>query len=162
MTVGSDPRTLAHPFVLIAAAQLVGACGEEIGWRCLLQPVLQTRFRPLAASVVVGVVWGLWHVQVLGRAPAYAAGFVLAATAMSVILGLGLDRVRGNRLLLAGGFHALVNLGMLLSMDEESGTVLPMVLFGLAALTAAVPWVVAARTRAARVRTGRRDGANIA
>ncbi|MGW3497401.1 CPBP family intramembrane glutamic endopeptidase [Streptomyces sp. NPDC001020] len=138
----TDPRTLAHPFVLIAAAQLVGACGEEIGWRCLLQPLLRTRFRPLAASVVVGVVWGLWHVQVFGRAPAYAAGFLLATTAMSVVLGLGLERVRANRLLLAGGFHTLVNLGMLLCMDEESGRVLPMVLFGLAALVAAVPWAV--------------------
>jgi len=138
----TDPRTLAHPFALIVAAQLVGACGEEIGWRCLLQPLLRTRFRPLTASVVVGVVWGLWHVQVLGRAPAYAAGFLLGATAMSVVLGLGLERVRANRLLLAGGFHTLVNLGMLLCMDEESGKVLPMVLFGLAALVAALPWVL--------------------
>jgi len=138
----TDPGTLEHPFALIVAAQLVGACGEEIGWRCLLQPLLRTRFGPLTASVVVGVLWGLWHPQVFGQAPAYAAGFMLATTAMSVVLGLGLERVRANRLLLAGGFHTLINLGMLLCMDEESGRVLPMVLFGLAALVAAVPWVL--------------------
>ncbi|MFD0346274.1 hypothetical protein ACFQ0M_09700 [Kitasatospora aburaviensis] len=83
--------------------------------------------------------WGLWHVQVLAQAPAYAAGFLAATVAMSVVLGLGLERVRANRLLLAGGFHTLVNLGMLLTMDEESGAVLPMVLFGAACLVAAVP-----------------------
>lgn len=138
----TDPRTLQHPLALIVVTQLVGACGEEIGWRCLLQPLLRTRFGPLTASALVGVAWGVWHVQVFAQAPAYAAGFLLATVAMSVVLGLGLERVQANRLLLAGGFHALVNLGMLLSMDEESGAVLPMVLFGGACLLAAVPWVL--------------------
>ncbi|MFK4183752.1 type II CAAX prenyl endopeptidase Rce1 family protein [Streptomyces sparsogenes] len=137
----TDPRTLDHSFALIVVAQLVGACGEEIGWRCFFQPLLRTRFGPLAASAAVGVVWGVWHVRVFAQAPAYAAGFLLATVAMSVVLGLGLERVRANRLLLAGGFHTLINLGMLLFMDEESGAVLPMVLFGAACLVAAVPWV---------------------
>ncbi|MES4901831.1 MULTISPECIES: CPBP family intramembrane glutamic endopeptidase [unclassified Streptomyces] len=137
----TDPRTLDHPFALIVVAQLAGACGEEIGWRCFFQPLLRTRFGPLAASTTIGAVWGVWHVQVFAQAPAYAAGFLLGTVAMSVVLGLGLERVRANRLLLAGGFHALVNLGMLLFMDEESGAVLPMVLFGAACLVAAVPWV---------------------
>ncbi|MFB7862653.1 lysostaphin resistance A-like protein [Streptomyces sp. NPDC056069] len=140
--VATDPRTLSHPFLLVAVAQLVGACGEEIGWRCLLQPLLRTRFGPLTASVLVGLVWGVWHVGVFAQAPAYAAGFLVATVAMSVVLGLALERVRGGRLLLAGGFHALVNLGMLLFMDEESGAVPPMLLFGAACLVAGVLWVL--------------------
>ncbi|MFD8384711.1 CPBP family intramembrane glutamic endopeptidase [Streptomyces sp. NPDC059679] len=145
----TDPRALDHPFALIVVAQLIGACGEEIGWRCFLQPLLRTRFGPLAVSTSIGAVWGVWHVQVFAQAPAYAAGFLLGTVAMSVVLGLGLERVRANRLLLAGGFHTLINLGMLLFMDEESGAVLPMVLFGAACLVAAVPWVW--RTPAARI-----------
>jgi membrane protease YdiL (CAAX protease family) len=143
--------SLGHPFALIVVAQFVGACGEEIGWRCLLQPLVRRRFGPLSASALVGVVWGVWHVQVFAQAPAYAAGFLLATVAMSVVLGLGLERVRAGRLLLAGGFHTLVNLGMLLFMDEESGAVLPMVLFGGACLLTAVLWVV--RAPAVRVLT---------
>lgn len=145
----TDPRALDHPFALIVVAQLIGACGEEIGWRCFLQPLLRARFGPLAVSTSIGAVWGVWHVQVFAQAPAYAAGFLLGTVAMSVVLGLGLERVRANRLLLAGGFHTLINLGMLLFMDEESGAVLPMVLFGAACLVAAVPWVW--RTPAARI-----------
>lgn len=144
----TGPWALENPFALVVAAQLAGACGEEIGWRCYLQPLLRTRFGPLAASCLAGVVWGLWHVPVLAQAPAYAAGFLLGAVALSVILGLALERVRSNRLLLAGTFHALVNLGMLLVADEESGAVLPMVLFGAACLTAALPWLAAAARRA--------------
>ncbi|MFI1763828.1 lysostaphin resistance A-like protein [Streptomyces sp. NPDC020800] len=138
----TDPRTLGHPFLLIALAQLVGACGEETGWRCFLQPLLRTRFGPLTASAAVGLVWGLWHVQVLAQSPAYAAGFLLATVTISVTLGLALERVGGlRRLLLAGGFHALVNLGMLLFMDEETGRATPMVLFGLACALTAAPWI---------------------
>ncbi|KPI15528.1 Abortive infection protein [Actinobacteria bacterium OV450] len=138
--VGFAPQgALHHPFALIAVAQLVGACGEEIGWRCFLQPLLRTRLGAVASSVVVGVVWGAWHVPVFAQDPAYAAGFLLATVTMSVVLGLALDGTGGRyRLLLAGGFHTLVNLGLLLFMDEESGAVLPMTCFGLSCLLVAL------------------------
>ncbi|MHC5908277.1 lysostaphin resistance A-like protein [Streptomyces sp. S6] len=154
----TDPRTLHHAFPLIVVAQLVGACGEEIGWRCFLQPLLRTRYTALGASVAVGVAWGLWHVQVLAQAPAYAAGFLLATVAMSVLLGLALESSGGvRRLLLAGGFHTLVNLGMLLFMDEETGRTAPMVLFGLACALVAGVWV--RRARVATITAGRAEGA---
>ncbi|MGG7570204.1 lysostaphin resistance A-like protein [Streptomyces sirii] len=128
------------PFALIASAQLIGACGEEIGWRCFLQPLLRTRFGPLAASVAVGIVWGVWHVQVFAQHPVYAGAFLLAAVSMSVVMGWALEGARASKLLFAGSFHALINLGMLLFMDEESGTVLTMVLFGVSCLMAAGVW----------------------
>lgn len=137
-----------HSFALIAVAQFVGACGEEIGWRCLLQPLLRTRFGVLTSSVAVGLLWGGWHVQVFAQDPLYAASFVLGTVSMSVILGLALDR-SGHRLLIAGAFHTLINLGLLLLMDTETGAVLPMALFGASCLVAALLW---ASTRRASIR----------
>ncbi|WP_405444988.1 CPBP family intramembrane glutamic endopeptidase [Streptomyces erythrochromogenes] len=152
LTAGSlpvtAPRAFAHPLALVVAAQLLGACAEEIGWRCYLQPLLRTRFGPVAASALVGVVWGLWHVPVLAQEPAFAAGFLLATTAMSVILGLALEGVRSNRLLLAGGFHTLINLGMLYVTDETAAATAPMLILGAASLAAAMPWIAAARRAA--------------
>ncbi|MEO3755628.1 type II CAAX endopeptidase family protein [Streptomyces sp. B6B3] len=142
----------AAPFALIAWAQLVGACAEEVGWRCFLQPLLRTRFGPLGASVAVGAAWGLWHVPVLAEHPVYAAAFLLAAVSMSVVLGWALEGMGERRLPLAGGFHALINLGMLLFMDEESGAVLPMALFGASCLAAAVVWTWASRPGGAPAR----------
>lgn len=52
------PDELDNPFLVIAVAQLIGACAEEVGWRCLLQPLLRIRFGPLVSSVTVGVLWG--------------------------------------------------------------------------------------------------------
>ncbi|WP_242578199.1 CPBP family intramembrane glutamic endopeptidase [Streptomyces sp. MST-110588] len=158
------PGALDHPFALIVVAQFIGACGEEIGWRCLLQPLLRTRFGPIASSVVVGALWGVWHVQVFARDPRYAGSFLLAAVAMSVVLGLALDRTGPSRLPLAGGFHALINLGLLLFMDEESGAVAPMALFGAACLVAALVWTGAGEARARawnRTRNRALDGRRI-
>ncbi|MHA7957429.1 CPBP family intramembrane glutamic endopeptidase [Streptomyces sp. L500] len=146
------PSALEHPFALIVVAQLIGACGEEIGWRCFLQPLLGNRFGSFVSSGVVGAVWGVWHVQVFAQDPVYAGAFLLGAVSMSVVLGWALEGMApAARLPLAGGFHALVNLGMLLFMDEESGAVPPMVLFGASCLVAAVVWT-AARTRRAAAR----------
>ncbi|MFI6817707.1 lysostaphin resistance A-like protein [Nonomuraea sp. NPDC050328] len=118
----TGPETLSNPFALIVAAQLIGACAEEIGWRCLLQPLLRRRYGPLTASIVVGLLWGLWHVPVFGKPPAYTAAFLVATVSMSVVMGLAMERVRAHRLLLAGGFHTLINLGLLLFMGGERGS----------------------------------------
>ncbi|MFJ5923053.1 lysostaphin resistance A-like protein [Kitasatospora sp. NPDC092948] len=139
-----DPNSLAAPFWVVVVAQFVGACGEEIGWRGFLQPLLRTRFGALGSSAAVGLLWGCWHVQIFVQAPGWAAGFLAATVAMSVLLGLAWERIGAHRLLIAGGFHTLVNLGMLLFLDEESGAVEPMVLFGVASVLVALPWVLAA------------------
>lgn len=38
--------------------------GEEYGWRYYLQPLLQKRFGLRAGVILLGVVWGLWHLPV--------------------------------------------------------------------------------------------------
>ena len=43
---------------------LGGSLGEEIGWRGFLLPLLLTRTSPLAASLMLGAVWGLWHLPI--------------------------------------------------------------------------------------------------
>lgn len=43
---------------------LTGAIGEEAGWRGVLQPELETRFGVLKGTLLVGLIWGYWHLPV--------------------------------------------------------------------------------------------------
>ncbi len=47
--------------VLVTTALFGGPLGEELGWRGFALPRLQVAHTPLVASVVIGLVWGLWH-----------------------------------------------------------------------------------------------------
>jgi membrane protease YdiL (CAAX protease family) len=53
-------------FVSIA---LVGGGNEEPGWRGLALPKLQAQYAPVPATVVLGVVWALWHLPLLATGP---------------------------------------------------------------------------------------------
>jgi membrane protease YdiL (CAAX protease family) len=40
---------------------------EEIGWRGYLLPRVERVFKPIAASLIVGVIWGFWHIPLYLR-----------------------------------------------------------------------------------------------
>jgi uncharacterized protein len=58
-------RTFA--FVLV-----LGGALEEPGWRGFGLPLLQQRYSPVRATVLLGLAWGIWHVPLHGP-----AGFVV-------------------------------------------------------------------------------------
>ncbi len=45
-------------------AALVGALGEELGWRAVLQPAFERRFGRFAGTCLVGLLWAYWHLPV--------------------------------------------------------------------------------------------------
>lgn len=46
---------------------------EELGWRGVMQPLLQRRMAPIWAGIVIGATWGLWHLPAF-----FLAGVVFA------------------------------------------------------------------------------------
>lgn len=131
----TSPGSLGEPFWLIVIAQLIGACAEELGWRSFLQPHLEQRYSPVVSGLIVGTLWGTWHVEYFSDGLLFFAVFLVAAVAISVILA-GLTRCV-SRLAVAGVFHWLLNLAVLLLLNFAGG--------GLADVTAlAAGFVVAA------------------
>jgi membrane protease YdiL (CAAX protease family) len=52
-----------HLIVIISLFlfMMVGIWGEEIGWRGFALPKLQKAYHPLLASLILGVIWAIWH-----------------------------------------------------------------------------------------------------
>jgi membrane protease YdiL (CAAX protease family) len=48
---------------------LAGSIGEEFGWRGFAQPRLQSRYGALVASLIVGFVWGTFHLWIMPICP---------------------------------------------------------------------------------------------
>jgi membrane protease YdiL (CAAX protease family) len=128
---------LPFPVWAMVLTMVVGAAGEELGWRAYLQPYLQTRFSVLRSSLIVGLLWGFWHIGGFEYGPVYMGLFVVMAVGLSVVMGAVLQSARGANLAIATAAHAAVNLCMFALFDEEDGDK-----FSMAALAAV--WVIAA------------------
>jgi membrane protease YdiL (CAAX protease family) len=62
---GNAPQILWN-FSLLWCFNLLfgGSLGEELGWRGFALPRLLRRFSPAAASTILGLLWGLWHLPI--------------------------------------------------------------------------------------------------
>jgi membrane protease YdiL (CAAX protease family) len=63
----ADEALAGYPGSFLAVA-LIGVGQEEPGWRGCALGRLQERFSPLKATLVLGVIWGVWHVPLYGLA----------------------------------------------------------------------------------------------
>lgn len=57
--------TIKQPFYMgfiLILPMTIGGGLEEIGWRGLLQPELEKKLSHFAATLVVGIIWSLWHI----------------------------------------------------------------------------------------------------
>jgi uncharacterized protein len=111
----SDPfpfATLASFFAALAFTAIKGPI-EEIGWRGLALPLLQRCLAPFWACLVLGVIWGLWHLPafLLSGTPQSAWSFTpffAGSIAISVIITALFNASRGS-ILLPAVFHFQAN-----------------------------------------------------
>ncbi|HVS01392.1 MAG TPA: CPBP family intramembrane glutamic endopeptidase [Thermoanaerobaculia bacterium] len=92
---------------------LVVAVGEEPGWRGWMLPELQKRFSPLTSTLLVGVVWGLWHFPLFLNGmypgpPEAIVQYLVIGPVLSVLFTWIYNRTTGV-LLLALVLHTAIN-----------------------------------------------------
>ncbi len=115
-TIASSP---ASGHVLLAAINFVlvlllgGPLGEEFGWRGYALPVLQERYSWRVASLILGVIWGMWHLPLFYIADAVQshipfALFMVNTVALSVLFAWLFNRTGGS-VLPALVLHTAVN-----------------------------------------------------
>jgi membrane protease YdiL (CAAX protease family) len=89
---GLLPERISLVLVSFVSIALVGGGNEEPGWRGLALPKLQEQYAPVSATLILGVVWALWHLPLLATGPTTfhgLASFVeLAPTTVVRILNI--------------------------------------------------------------------------
>jgi membrane protease YdiL (CAAX protease family) len=90
----SENWLLIYPMLL---AQLLGAIGEEIGWRSFLQTTLEKEMPILLSSIIVGTIWGLWHIPVhYIFGPIVMVIFISMTILFSIIMAVVLKNTKNN------------------------------------------------------------------
>ena len=96
----------------LAIALIIGPV-EEFGWRGVALPLLQRRFAPLRAALILGTIVALWHLPAFFLSGTPQSGwsiapFFIGVVAISVILTPMFNAARGS-LLIAALFHFQMN-----------------------------------------------------
>jgi membrane protease YdiL (CAAX protease family) len=139
-----DAFSWGFPAALFVALFLdIGAVTEETGWRGFAQPILQGRMTPLAAALVVGLLWGIWHFPArpdillgeygLGGGIVLLAILVVRFVVLSVVMAHFYNRAGGSTLI-AIAMHGLHNDSVGLMGRITGGGLAPYVISELALL----------------------------
>lgn len=161
-------RAPALSFVIVYLVNYVviffldGPLGEEPGWRGFALPRLQQGSGPLVGTLMLGVLWGLWHLPLFLFIPGYngaGTGFVGilipfvafivgTTTALSVIITWVFNNARGS-LLLAMLIYASFNTtyGVVLPKLFPSLPAIPLANLNIALIGMALLVIVATRGR---------------
>jgi membrane protease YdiL (CAAX protease family) len=114
--LGSWPRFGSESLAMIPLAIAISTpfqAGEEIGWRGYALPRLSARFGSARASLLLGVLWAVWHLPqfYIADADTYHQSFLVWSTqvvAMSVTFAWLYAR-SGGSLLLVMLLHSAIN-----------------------------------------------------
>ncbi|MDF2926550.1 MAG: Abortive infection protein [Paenibacillaceae bacterium] len=109
-------------YFLNFGAMVLGSVGEEIGWRGYLLPALNEKAAPFSGSIIVGCLWGFWHLNYAGDVIFWLL-FIVTAVELSIIFSFFLHKTNGN-LWTAIIFHAFFNLANRMLVWERFNTTL--------------------------------------
>jgi membrane protease YdiL (CAAX protease family) len=109
IAMGNAAETIGSllPIILII---IVGGVGEEIGWRSFLKTTLEKRCSVLISSIIVGIMWGLWHIDRWNLGIVFMSVMVLQTASFSTIMALILKDTKNN-IIISTALHLSFNIG---------------------------------------------------
>lgn len=108
------PQLLLFFPLLLIMEILTSGLAEEPGWRGFALPRLQQRFGPLLGTILLGILWGGWHLPLFLTAWQAGAGglaiceFILGTVGIAIVITWAFNHTQGS-LLIAILLHATVD-----------------------------------------------------
>lgn len=133
--------------------------GEELGWRGFALPRLQAKYNALTSSLLLGVVWTLFHLPLFftttgsSQADWSFSSFLISTLAMSVLYTWMLNNTRGS-VLMAYLLHAAANTWSQIFPIDHANQLAAWILAGLLVLLAVIVTAVSGAENLSR-RSGR-------
>lgn len=147
MSAGGEllPKPAPFTFVILPMFVLffISALGEEIGWSGYAVEPLQRRWGILAAGLVIGVVWAVWHfisLTQVHRSMEWIAWWSLHTIALRMII-IRLYNHAGKSVFVAAVFHAMINVSW--QLFPNNGSYYDPRVFGLITLGLAIVFLAA-------------------
>lgn len=109
---GTGETKPLYMLLVLLPLMVVGGGHEEAGWRYILQPALENRMGYAVSSLVVGAIWGLWHLPLffIPGVGQYGQNFLLFAVyVIGLSFALGAIRKITGGVFLCVLFHCLFN-----------------------------------------------------
>ncbi len=163
-TIAASPANGHIPLAVVNFALVLvvgGPLGEEFGWRGYALPAIATRLGWRWAGLVVGVLWGVWHLPLFFIADTVQSDmplalFLLSSVVLSVLFAW-LASKTGQSVLPALVLHTAINawagiIPVMPTADTARPFALLVGILGLIAVTLlwrAAAWPTAERVRAA-------------
>jgi uncharacterized protein len=107
-----DPGFSASTTLLLCAIFVVAAIGEEAGWQGYAAVLLQKQYTALTSSLILGLVWAVWHVVPFLQADRTASWIWWQCLTMlpARVIIVWLCNNSGRSLFIAVIFHTMMNL----------------------------------------------------
>ncbi len=134
-----ESQTSVLSILIFFGVYFIGAIGEEIGWSGYAVNPLQNRHGALKASVILGVIWAVWHIIPWSQTHQTPVWIVWqsASTAFLRIIMVWLFNNTGKSVFAMVLFHTMINISPYL-IPGNNGHYDPLVFCILLILTVAV------------------------
>jgi uncharacterized protein len=154
--------TIAFAFPVVGViGSFVAGFGEELGWRGFALPRMQARQSALAASLLLGVLWGLWHLPLLiaQGLPLTAAGLVgfigfvlMSPLPLAVLFTWVYNNTKGSLFLMVL-FHTVVDFAGFTILTPSTTWIVPVLFLILNWVVVTIVVVMEGAARLSRSRT---------
>lgn len=132
IVLASTNRTMAIYYgLLMIPMNVIGGGLEEIGWRGILQPYLESIMSFSKATIIVAVIWSVWHLPlwfIIGTYQSTISFLMFSISVVGMTFSLAAIRKLTDNICLCILFHSCINsFSAIFMLEQNFSSILTMI-----------------------------------